>query len=90
MDDYKLFHKFVFRYHLLKPGQKTLDLESAVVLLNIVVHNIYPPLADKFVKFMRATDKKVMTQDQWNGIVDVFPLLDKPGEYDPSGCCMFP
>ena len=84
---FKEFYYFVFRYHLLKPGQKVLELESAIVLINIVVVKIFP-IAEKFVKFLRATDKKVINKDQWNNMIEVFPILQNGGTYDASGACI--
>ncbi len=87
MDEYKSFHRFVFKYHLLKPGQKTLDIESAIVLLNITVRGMYPTTTDKFVKFLRATDTTAVTGDQWNNVVEVFPLIEQDGKYDVDDSC---
>ena len=83
--EFASFHKFVFRYHLLKPGQKTLDIESVIILINIAFKK---EIAQKFVKFLRITGKKVLNEDQWCNMIEVFPLLEQGlDKYDAASSC---
>ena len=85
----KLFHSWVFKYHLLKPGQKVLEIEAALVLLNIVVAKQHSTYCPKFIEFLNASGKKVMTHDQWVNLTDVFAAYESGQDYDTSGSCIF-
>lgn len=86
-EDSKNFHSWVFKYHLLKPGQKVLEVEAAIVLLNIAVSKYHPTYCAKFIEFLNASGKKVITHDQWVNLIDLFKILENKEEYDASGFC---
>jgi hypothetical protein len=71
---------------MLKPGQKTLDLESASVLIPVVLGKKYKT-AHKFVEYIKETKKKAITRDQWDNMIDVFEILEKQEKYDINGAC---
>ena len=87
MDKFKEFNNFVFKYHLLKPGQKTLDLESACVLLRITLGKRYKT-TPKFIKFLNEVWKKPINRDQWDNLRDVFEIIEKNEKYDSCGACI--
>lgn len=86
--DAKNFNSWVFKYHLLKPGQKVLEIEAAFCLLNIVMAKQNKEYCEKFVEFLKATGKKVMTHDQWINLSDVLKTFENNEEYDASGSCI--
>ncbi len=86
-DEFKKFHAFVFRYHMLKPGQKTLELDAATLLIQIVLGKKYP-ISAQFIRFLKDTGKKTLGRDQWENMIEIFHILEKK-EKDTSGACKF-
>jgi len=85
-DEFKKFHYFVFRYHMLKPGQKTLEIDAATILVQIVLGKKHP-ISAKFIRFLKDTGKKVLGRDQWDTLIDVFPIFEAKLKYDTDGAC---
>lgn len=83
---FKEFYKFVFEYHMLAPGQKTLDKEAAILLIDILMKKSHP-ISQKFAAFLKQSERKVMNKDQWQHLIALFTLLENKGTYDTSGAC---
>ncbi len=86
MDEFKKFHKFVFTYHMLKPGQKTLETDAAALLIQIVLGRKHSVSA-QFVRFLKESGRKTLGRDQWESLLDVFPIFEAEEKYDVSGAC---
>ena len=84
--EFRNFSNFIFKYHMLKPGQRTLDLESACVLIPTVLGKKYK-IANKFIEYIKKANKKAITRDQWDNMIDVFEILEKQDKYDINGAC---
>ena len=85
-NEFKTFHDFVFKYHMLSPGQRTLDVQSAEAILKIELYWHFP-LCTKFIEFMKATGKDHINRDQWTLMIEVLDLLTKGGKYDVNYAC---
>eukprot|EP00831_Metopus_contortus_P052676 TRINITY_DN4422_c0_g1_i2.p1 TRINITY_DN4422_c0_g1~~TRINITY_DN4422_c0_g1_i2.p1 ORF type:complete len:262 (+),score=72.37 TRINITY_DN4422_c0_g1_i2:93-878(+) len=79
---FKEFHLFVFKYHMFKPGQKTLDIETGTTLIKIVLSKKLPEIIPKFLKFIEESGKKTISRDQWENLIDVLPIFEKGSDYD--------
>ena len=86
LTEYKNFHRFLFKYHLLTPGQKVLDQATAATLIKLSLVKIHP-IAEKFVEFLKSADKKAINHDQWANMLEVFPILEHKEHYDDNGAC---
>ena len=86
-EEYRKFLNYVFKYHMFNPGQKTLEKESAIVLINIIMKKKHP-IAEKFIEFFKQSERKVLNQDQWINLVPLFTLLENKEHYDTSGACI--
>ncbi|KAG6551944.1 hypothetical protein Mapa_006561 [Marchantia paleacea] len=65
---FKEFYTFSFQYCLTEPRQKTLDLETACQMLELVLGP--RPHLSNFVQFLQEqTEYKAMNLDQWNAFL---------------------
>ena len=87
--EYLKFHTFTYKYHLVQPGQKVLGIDTAIPLLKLVMLKHFP-MCEKFIQFLIATGKQVLTFDQWANTLDIFPILQAGEHYDISGACILP
>jgi len=47
-------------------------------------------ISEKFIKFLRAADKKVLNEDQWCNMIEVLPILQESiDKYDAASSCIF-
>lgn len=86
-EEFGRFHSFLFRYHLFKPGQKTLGRVAAEAVLRVELCPRYR-LCERFLEFMQATHVEVLNMDQWNMMVEVFETIGKGGKLNPQDACM--
>lgn len=86
IEEYKAFYNFVFSYHMMLPGQKTLDKDGAIGLLDILMKKTHP-IAQKFLAFLKQSERKVINRDQWKNLISFFTSLEKGEQYDASGAC---
>eukprot|EP00826_Nyctotherus_ovalis_P049361 TRINITY_DN595_c0_g1_i6.p1 TRINITY_DN595_c0_g1~~TRINITY_DN595_c0_g1_i6.p1 ORF type:complete len:215 (-),score=52.72 TRINITY_DN595_c0_g1_i6:17-661(-) len=84
IEEYKAFYNFVFNYHMMVPGQKTLDKDGAIGLLEILMKKTHP-ISQKFVAFLKQSERKVINRDQWQNLISLFTSLEKGEQYDTSG-----
>lgn len=68
------------------PGQKTLDKEAAILLINMIMAKTHP-ISKRFIAFLMQSERKVLNKDQWLNIIPLFTLLEKGEKYDSSGAC---
>jgi DCN1-like protein 4/5 len=66
--NFKEFYTFSFQYCWTEPRQKTLDIETACQMLEIVLGN--RPHVARFVQFLQEqTEYRAMNLDQWTGFL---------------------
>ncbi|KAG9144163.1 hypothetical protein Leryth_026069 [Lithospermum erythrorhizon] len=90
------FYSYAFRYCLTEEKQKSIDIENACVLLDLVLGSQCRPQVDSFVQYLKVStmpllilcsnDYKVINMDQWMGFHRfcneiTFPSL---ANYDPD------
>ncbi|PKA46592.1 hypothetical protein AXF42_Ash019333 [Apostasia shenzhenica] len=81
------FYTYSFRYCLTEEKQKSIDIEIACELLNLVLSSKFLPQVNKLVEYLKQQHEyKVVNMDQWLGILRFcneinFPSLDN---YDPD------
>lgn len=68
------------------PGQKTLDKEAVILLINMIMVKTHP-IAKKFAAFLKQSERKVINKDQWFNMIPLFTLLEIGEKYDASGAC---
>lgn len=83
---YKAFYKFAYEYHMIIPGQKTLEKDAAILLIQILTKKSHP-ISKKFIAFLKQSERQVINRDQWAHMISLFTLLEKGEEYDASGAC---
>ena len=87
IEECKDFYRFAFDYHMLSPGQKTLDKGAAIVLINMLMKKTHP-MSEKFIAFLKQSERKVINKDQWIHLKSLFTLLENGGKYDESEACI--
>ncbi|XP_058067552.1 uncharacterized protein LOC131216934 [Magnolia sinica] len=81
------FYSYAFQYCLTEEKQKSIDIESICVLLDLVLGSQYHPQVDSLIDYLKKqNDYKVINMDQWMGFFRFcneikFPSLDN---YDPD------
>ncbi|KAJ8536197.1 hypothetical protein K7X08_034598 [Anisodus acutangulus] len=67
------FYSYAFQYCLTEEKQKSMDIESVCLLLDLVLGSQFRPQVDGLIQYLRTqTDYKVINMDQWMGF---FSLL---------------
>ncbi|KAL2462144.1 protein of unknown function (DUF298) [Abeliophyllum distichum] len=62
------FYSYAFRYCLTEEKQKSIDIESISVLLDLVLGPHFQPQVDALVQYLKTQiDYKVINMDQWMG-----------------------
>ncbi|KAF3665356.1 putative nuclear pore complex protein Nup98-Nup96-like [Capsicum annuum] len=62
------FYSYAFQYCLTEEKQKSIDIESICLLLDLVLGSQFRPQVDSLVQYLRTqTDYKVINMDQWMG-----------------------
>ncbi|XP_051151992.1 uncharacterized protein LOC127265975 [Andrographis paniculata] len=81
------FYAYAFKYCLTEEKQKTVDIETICVLLDLVLKSEYRPQVDALVEYLQVqTDYKVINMDQWLGFrrfCNEISFLDLQN-YDPE------
>ncbi|KAL3528947.1 hypothetical protein ACH5RR_008269 [Cinchona calisaya] len=81
------FYTYSFQYCLTEEKQKSIDIESICVLLNLVLGYQCGPQVDFLVQYLRTqTDYKVINMDQWMGFYRFCTEISFPdlSNYDPD------
>ncbi|XP_059303519.1 uncharacterized protein LOC132633039 [Lycium barbarum] len=62
------FYSYAFQYCLTEEKQKSIDVESICLLLDLVLGSQFRPQVDGLTQYLRTqTDYKVINMDQWMG-----------------------
>lgn len=86
--EFRQFHDFVFRYHILIPGRKSLLKDEVLAILPIEFSKYYKEMADKFLLFFKQSKYIDINRDQWSMMLLVFSVLSKGEAYDLDGACI--
>ncbi|CAI9113905.1 OLC1v1014607C3 [Oldenlandia corymbosa var. corymbosa] len=81
------FYTYAFRYCLTEEKQKSIDIESICLLLDLVLGDQFRLQVDYLVQFLRVqTDFKVINMDQWMGFYRFCTEISFPdlSNYDPD------
>lgn len=65
-DNFEDFYLYAFRYSLIEDKQKCIDIETACILLDIVLGSQFQIQVDLFKEFLQVQrEYKVLNMDQW-------------------------
>ncbi|CAN0891125.1 DCN1-like protein 4 [Linum grandiflorum] len=81
------FYSFGFQYCLTEEKQKSIDIESICLLLDLVLGFQFRPQVDYFIEYMKIqNDYKVINMDQWLGFYRFCNEISFPdlSNYDPE------
>ncbi|XP_074571000.1 uncharacterized protein LOC141827609 [Curcuma longa] len=84
--NFSVFFSYSFRYCLTEDKQKSIDIESACQLLELILGSQYRLQVDKLVEYLKSQrDYKVINMDQWTSFLRFcneinFPSLDNYDE----------
>lgn len=86
-DEFRRFHDFVFKYHILVPGRKSLGKEEVLAILPVEFSKRHQDIGQKFLTFFKESKYIDINRDQWSVMLVVFALLSKGETYDVDGAC---
>ncbi|RAL47657.1 hypothetical protein DM860_017633 [Cuscuta australis] len=81
------FYAYAFRYCLTEEKQKSIDIESICVLLDLVLGSQFRLQVDEFIQYLKIqSDYKVINMDQWMGFYRFCCEISFPDmrNYDPE------
>ncbi|XP_019170375.1 PREDICTED: DCN1-like protein 4 isoform X2 [Ipomoea nil] len=81
------FYAYAFRYCLTEENQKSIDIESICVLLDLVLGPYFCTQVGAFVQFLQTqSEYKVINMDQWMGFYRFCNEISFPdfSNYDPE------
>ncbi|KAI5660432.1 hypothetical protein M9H77_29225 [Catharanthus roseus] len=81
------FYSYAFRYCLTEEKQKSIDIESICVLLDLVLGSQFRPQVDLLIQYLKIQiDYKVINLDQWMGFYRFCNEISFPdlSNYDPT------
>ncbi|XP_057787874.1 uncharacterized protein LOC131005085 [Salvia miltiorrhiza] len=81
------FYAYAFRYCLTEEKQKSIDIESICLLLDLVLGSQFRPQVDALNQYLKIQiDYKVINMDQWMGIYRFCNEISFPdfSNYDPD------
>nr|GMD10561.1 DCN1-like protein 4 [Ipomoea batatas] len=81
------FYAYSFRYCLTEEKQKSIDIESICVLLDLVLGPYFCPQVDAFIQYLQTqSEYKVINMDQWMGFYRFCNEISFPdfSNYDPE------
>lgn len=81
---FKKIYQFAFKFGL-SPNQRTLGLDVACGLWELLLPGKFP-LLPKWLTYMQEENKKAVSRDTWNVLLDFMNTIDSDfSNYDPSG-----
>ncbi|XP_011084018.1 DCN1-like protein 4 [Sesamum indicum] len=90
-ENFEDFYKFAFRYCLTEEKQKCLDIESACILIELVLGFQYQPQVDSFIAFLKTqSDYKVLNMDQWTNFLRFCQEISFPDLQNYDTCEAWP
>ncbi|KAF8393074.1 hypothetical protein HHK36_021315 [Tetracentron sinense] len=81
------FYSYAFRYCLTEEKQKTIDIESICLLLDLLLGSQFCTQVDFLIQFLKTqNDYKVVNMDQWMGFLRFCNEISFPdlNNYDPE------
>lgn len=85
------FYSYSFRYCLTEDKQKSLDIESVCVLLDLVLGPNYQLQVDSFCEFLKIQKEyKVVNMDQWTNFFRFCQEIDFPDLKNYDACQAWP
>lgn len=87
-DEFREFHDFVFRFHILVPGRKSLLKDEALAILPLEFSKHKKEMCQKFINFFKESKYIDINHDQWKMMLIVFSILSKKATYDVDGACI--
>ncbi|KAK6127862.1 hypothetical protein DH2020_038402 [Rehmannia glutinosa] len=81
------FYSYAFRYCLTEEKQKSIDIESICLLLDLVLGSHFRPQIDALIQYLKIQiDYKVINMDQWMGFYRFCNEISFPdlSNYDPD------
>jgi len=87
-DEFRRFHDFVFKYHILIPERKSLLKEEAMAIMTVEFSKYYKEISQKFITFFKDSRYLDIKRDQWSMMLLVFSVLTKKETYDVDGACI--
>ncbi|KAK4415027.1 DCN1-like protein 4 [Sesamum alatum] len=90
-ENFEDFHKYAFRYCLTEEKQKCLDIESACILIELVLGFQYQAQVNSFITFLKTqSDYKVMNMDQWTNFLRFCQEISFPDLQNYDTCEAWP
>ncbi|KAL8267392.1 hypothetical protein R6Q59_004736 [Mikania micrantha] len=85
------FYRFSFTYCLTEDKQKSLDIETACVLLDLVLGPNFNLQADSFIKYLKVQKEyKVINMDQWMNFYRFCQEIEFPDLSNYDDCLAWP
>ncbi|XP_076956970.1 uncharacterized protein LOC143632299 [Bidens hawaiensis] len=90
-ENFEDFYRFSFHYCLTEDKQKNLDIETACILLNLVLGAIYDQQVDSFIEYLKIQkDYKVINMDQWTNFYRFCQEIEYPNMQNYDDCLAWP
>ncbi|XP_027338395.1 DCN1-like protein 5 [Abrus precatorius] len=76
-ESFEDFYSYAFQYNLIDDKQRTIDINSACELLNIVLRPAFPILVDLLVDYLKIQkDFRAVNRDQWTSFYHFFKKVN--------------
>ncbi|XP_076937241.1 uncharacterized protein LOC143604733 [Bidens hawaiensis] len=90
-ENFEDFYRFSFHYCLTEDKQKNLDIETACILLNLVLGANYDQQVDSFIEYLKIQkDYKVINMDQWTNFYRFCQEIEYPNMQNYDDCLAWP
>ncbi|KAK9060684.1 hypothetical protein SSX86_021390 [Deinandra increscens subsp. villosa] len=90
-ENFEDFYRFSFRYCLTEDKQKNLDIETACVLLSLVLGPDFNLQVDSFIEFLKIQKEyKVINMDQWTNFYRFCQEIEFPDLKNYDDCLAWP
>ncbi|XP_071742202.1 uncharacterized protein [Rutidosis leptorrhynchoides] len=90
-ENFEDFYYFSFRYCLTEDKQKTLDIESACMLLDLVLGPYFRLQVDSFVEYLKIQKEyKAINMDQWTNFLRFCQEIEFPDLVKYDACQAWP
>lgn len=74
-EEFRKFHDFLFNYHLVIPGKRTLIREEVEYILEIEFGKRYETMCKLFINFMTENNIDKIDRVEWRYVPEVFEAL---------------